>query len=172
MGSILETSRLVLREAVADDAAFLLELMNEPAYHANIGDRGVRTVEDARSYLAAKYSTSYRTLGYGLYVVELKREAVVIGICGFVKRETLEHADVGFAFLTRFCGQGYGYESASAVLGYGQAKLGFAKVYGVTSRTNEASIRLLEKLGFRFNRETAMPGYAEASLLFARTFGT
>lgn len=172
MATILETPQLRLREAAAEDAAFLLELMNEPAYHANIGDRGLRTVEDARGYLAEKYSASYHTLGYGLYLVELKPEAVAIGICGFVKRETLAHADAGFAFLARFCGQGYGYEAAAAVLDYGGTTLGFTQVYGVTSRTNQASIRLFEKLGFAYDREIALPGYAEESLLFARAFPT
>lgn len=168
MPAILETPRLVLRPARPGDAAFFLELMNEPAYLANIGDRGLRTLEDATGYIAERFTASYEQLGYGLYLVELKGGGrIPIGICGFVKRNVLESADLGFAFLARFCAQGYGYESAAAVLEYGRTTLGFAQVFGVTSRANRASIRLLEKLGFAFARAIALAGYAEESLLFS-----
>lgn len=167
MSAILETPRLVLRPARPNDSAFLLELMNEPAYLANIGDRGLRTLEDAAGYIAERYTASYEQLGYGLYLVELTGGGVPIGICGFVKRDVLEYADLGFAFLARFCAQGYGHESATAVLEYGRTALGFAEVFGVTSRANRASIRLLEKLGFAYAREIALAGYAEESLLFS-----
>ena len=167
MPAILETPRLVLRPAQPSDAAFFFELMNEPAYHANIGDRGLRTLEDAAGYIAERYTASNELLGYGLYLVATKAEAVPIGICGFVKRDVLESADLGFAFLARFCAQGYGYESAVAVLEYGRTTLGFAEVFGVTSRANRASIRLLEKLGFSYARAISLAGYAEESLLFS-----
>lgn len=168
MATILETLRLVLRPARPSDAAFLLELMNEPAYLTNIGDRGLRTLEDAAGYIAERYTASYAQLGYGLYLVVTKEEEIPLGICGFVKRDVLENADLGFAFLERFCAQGYGFESAAAVLAYGRKTLGFAQVFGVTARANRASIRLLEKLGFSYLRELALPGYAEESLLFAK----
>lgn len=164
----METPRLELRPARTSDAAFLLELMNEPRYHEHIGDRGLRTVEDAESYIAEKYSASYARFGYGLYIVETKAEGVAIGICGFVKRDTLEHPDLGFAFLERFCAQGYGYESAAAALEFGRVKLGFTQLFGVTSPRNQASIRLLEKLGFSSEGTTQLPSYAEPSLLFSR----
>jgi RimJ/RimL family protein N-acetyltransferase len=172
MAALLETPRLVIRPAEASDAAFLLELMNEPGYHENIGDRGLRTVEDAENYLTAKYTASYAKLGYGLYIVEAKAEAVALGICGFVKREVLEDADIGFAFLERFCGRGYGYESAAALLEYGRQTLGFGRVFGVTSAHNRASIRLLEKLGLSCERTVELPGYTEPSLLFSRSLST
>ena len=156
MSAILETPRLVLRPAQPSDAAFFLELMNEPAYHANIGDRGLRTLEDAAGYIAERYTASYEHLGYGLYLVETKAEAVPIGICGFVKRDVLERADLGFAFLARFCAQGSGYDSAAAVLEYGRETLGFAEVFGVTCRAHRPSLRLLEQLGFSSPRALAL----------------
>src|SRR5580658_5217009 len=97
MEPILATPRLILRRLGPGDAAFMLELMNEPPYHENIGDRGVRTTSDARRYIEEKYISSYESHGYGLYLVELKDEQIPIGICGLVRRMTLDHPDVGFA---------------------------------------------------------------------------
>lgn len=165
----LETPRLVLREVIPTDAAFLLELMNEPAYKAAIGDRGVRTVGDAEAYIAAKYTASYQENGYGLYLVELKAQGVPIGVCGFVKRPMLEHPDIGFAYLEPYRAQGYGYESAVAVLHYGRETLKFSQIYGVTAKTNRGSIRLLEKLGLHYERLISLPGYTDESLLLSRT---
>lgn len=170
MAFILETTRLALRPAERSDAAFLLELMNEPGYIKNIGDREVRTVGDAEAYIDAKFSESYKTLGFGLWIVETKTEATALGICGFIKRDALANPDLGFAYLERFWSQGYGYESAAAVLEYGCDTLGLYQVFAVTSKTNRASIRLLEKLGFTCNGTIVLPGYAEESNLFSLIF--
>ncbi len=170
MKSILQTQRLTLREASKDDVRFILELMNERGYIANIGDRGVRTIEDAGAYLEAKYTANYHSLGYGLYVVETKTDGIAVGVCGFVKREMLEHANIGFAYLERFWSRGYGYEAAAAVVEYGRTVLGFPRVFGVTSRLNHGSIRILEKLGLTYQQSISLPGYAEESLLFSKSF--
>jgi RimJ/RimL family protein N-acetyltransferase len=146
---IVETERLVLREITTDDAAFLLELINTPKFHRYIGDRGVRTVEAARTYLDERYLASYREHGYGLYAVRLKN-GTPIGNCGFVKRDVFEFPDIGFAFLPEYESQGYGSESAKAVLDYGRDVLGFTRVLAITSPDNDASVKLLEKLGFAF----------------------
>lgn len=168
MTLILETPRLILRKAASSDGAFIMELMNERSYLANIGDRGVRTLDDAVAYLDAKYRTSYEKLGYGSYVVEEKTTSTPIGICGYVKRDSLEDADIGFAFLERCWSRGYGYEAASGVLEYGRDVLGFSKVLGVTAQANLPSIRLLQKLGFSYERLLLLPGYSEKSLLFSK----
>jgi ribosomal-protein-alanine N-acetyltransferase len=169
--AILETSRLVLRRVEKRDAAFMLELMNEPAYIANIGDRGIRTVGDAEAYIDAKYTANYERLGYGLYLVELRDDRVPVGICGFVRREALECADLGFAFLEKFRRMGFGFESSEAVLAYGRETLGFARVLGVTSPANQGSIQLLQKLGFAFDRSVRLPGYAGESRLYSLALG-
>lgn len=166
----LETTRLVLRPVEKSDAAFILELMNEPGYLKNIGDRGVRTVEDAEAYIDAKFIETYRTLDFGLWIAVSKAESIAIGICGFVKRDVLEYPDLGFAFLERFWSQGYGSESAAAALAYGRATLRLSQVYGVTSQANCASMRLLEKLEFTYDRTILLPGHAEQSLLFSLKF--
>lgn len=150
MTRILETERLVLRRMAEGDAAFILELLNEPAFIQNIADKGVRTLDDARAYIANGPVASYARFGFGLYVVELKASAEPIGICGLIKREELEDVDIGFALLTRHTAQGYGFEAASATLAYGMRELGLKRVVGITAPDNQKSIRLLERIGLRF----------------------
>lgn len=147
---ILETERLVLRELDADaDAAFVLVLLNTPKFLKYIGDRQVRDLEGSAALIEDRYRQSYRDHGYGLYAVERRSDERQIGLCGFVRRDSLPGPDVGFAFLPEFEGQGYGYESASAIMKYGREKLGFGQVLAITSLDNDASSRLLEKLDFR-----------------------
>lgn len=172
---ILETERLVLREIVETDAEFTLDLLNQPSFIKYIGDRNVRSIQEAREFIETRYRKSYRDFGFGLYIVELKAEFSVpefkiqtsLGICGFVKRETLPDADIGFAFLPQFCGKGYAFESANAVMKYGRDVLGLKRVLAITSQDNESSGRLLEKLGFKFEKLINLPTDAEELKLFA-----
>ena len=147
--TVLETQRLVIRNVTLADAAFVLALINSPKFHKYLADRGVRTVKAAEKYVDERYLTSYRDHGYGLYTVCL-RDGTPIGNCGFVKRPNFNFPDIGFAFLPEFEGQGYGFESASAVLNYGRDTLGFTRVFAITSQDNDVSVRLLTKLGFEF----------------------
>ncbi len=164
---ILETERLVLRRLALDDAAFLLELLNEPAFLKNIGDRGARTLTDARRYIARGPVASYRKFGFGLYLVELKDSGAPIGICGLLKRDWLNDADIGFAFLRRYWSQGYARESAAAVMNYGWTTLRLKRIVAITKPTNQASIALLEKLGLRFEKIVTQPDHAGENKLFA-----
>lgn len=161
---IIETERLLIREITADDAPFVLELINTPKFHKYIGDRGVRTVEKAGPYVEEKFLKNYRGLGYGLYAVCLK-DGTAIGNCGFVRRDTLPGPDIGFAFLPEYEGKGYAFESASAVMKYGRETLGFDRVLAITTLDNDASIRLLERLGFVF--EKIIDSAGEKLMLFA-----
>ena len=148
---ILETERLILRELrTDDDAEFVYALLNTPKFIKYIGDRGVTSPENAATFIENRYRLSYRDNGFGLYVVEQRSNGAATGLCGFVRRATLPGPDVGFAFLPEFEGLGYGFESASAVMDYGRDTLGFTDVLAITSLDNEASIRLLEKLGFSY----------------------
>lgn len=149
---VLETDRLVLRRMSVDDAEFELRLLNEPSFLRFIGDRGVRTLEDARAYILKGPVDMYERLGFGLYITELKEEGVPIGICGLVKRDFLEDVDIGFAFLPEFWGQGYASEAAAAVMEYAKGALGLKRLVAITNPENHSSIRLLEKLGFQFDR--------------------
>ena len=164
---VLETDRLILRHQTVEDAAFMLELWNDPSWIQNIGDPGVRTVEEARGRIATRGVESYETLGYGFYLVELKDGGLPLGICGFAKRDFLEEPDVGFAFLPRYWGKGYAYEAAAAVMEYGKSVLGFTRIVAITSEHNEASGKLLEKLGLQFEKLLPYPGRDEMVRLYS-----
>lgn len=148
----LETPRLRLRRMTEDDAAFVLELLNQPSFLRYIGDKGVRTLEDAREYVRQGPAASYERHGFGLYVVELKDVGAPIGINGLLRRDYLDAPDIGFAFLPRAWSQGYARESAEAVLAEGRERFCLRRVLAITSPDNQASIGLLARLGFRFER--------------------
>ena len=165
--TILETDRLVLRRMSLDDDAFIRTLLNEPSFLRYIGDRGVRTLDDARRYIADGPLASYERRGFGLYIVETKGDRAPIGICGLLKRDTLEHPDIGFAFLPRFWSRGYAYESASAVLSYGRDVLAIPCILAITSPDNEASIKLLTRLGFSYEGTRRLTEAAPEVKVFA-----
>jgi RimJ/RimL family protein N-acetyltransferase len=149
---VLETARLILRWLSVEDAEFILRLLNEPSFVRFIGDKGVRTVDDARNYILRGPVDSYERFGFGLYLTELKDDGVPIGICGLLKRESLEDVDIGFAFLPQFWRKGYAFESSSAVMTYGRRVIGLNRIVAITSPENDASIKVLEKLGLSFER--------------------
>jgi ribosomal-protein-alanine N-acetyltransferase len=163
---ILETKRLRLRRLAEQDAAFILELVNEPAFIQNIGDKGVGTLDDARNYISGGPVASYVKYGFGLYCVELKETEEPIGICGLLKRDALDDVDIGFALLEKFRGRGFAYESGAAVMEHGHSTLGLKRIVAITSPDNEASIRVLQKLGLHFDKMIRMPGSSEDTRLF------
>lgn len=167
MTNILETNRLTLRELSTDDAGFILELLNDPSFLHNIGDRGVRTREDAIQYLLKGPIDSYSRLGFGLWLVELKDSQVPIGMCGLIKRDTLEDVDIGYAFLPPFWSKGYASESASAVMEYGFKTLGLKRLVAITNPDNAGSIRVLEKIGLRFERRIKLIQDGAEVMLFS-----
>ena len=149
---LIETERTILRETVEGDGEFILDLLNQPSFIKYIGDRNVRSVEAAREYIENRFAESYRKFGFGMWAVELKDSGTPIGICGFVKRDTLPDADIGFAILPQFEGKGYALESAVGVMGYGGDVFQFKRVLAITTKDNESSGRLLGKLDFKFER--------------------
>ena len=165
---ILVTERVIVREVEVADAAFILDLLNQPSFIKYIGDRGVRTIVEAGEFIENRYRQSYRDFGFGLYVVKLKADPTPLGICGFVKRDTLPDADIGFAFLPQYWGQGYAFEAAAAVMRYGREVLGLKRVLAITSQDNESSGRLLEKLGFVYDGLRKMPRDEQELKLFSR----
>lgn len=156
MSVILETNRLRLRQLTDDDASFILELLNDPAFLTNIGDKGVRDEDGARRYVAEGPARSYEQHGFGLWAVELKESSTPIGMCGLLKRDTLPDVDIGYAFLPQYRAQGYAYEAAEATMRHARETLGIGRVIAIVSPGNESSIRLLEKIGLRFDRTIQM----------------
>jgi RimJ/RimL family protein N-acetyltransferase len=155
--TVVETERLTLRRLTVDDAEFMLGALNEPSFLQFIGDRGVRTLDDARAYLLKGPLDMYERHGFGLFLVSLK-DGTPIGTCGLIQRDTLPDVDIGFAFLPGFWGQGYAYEAASAVLAYGRNDLGLRRIVAITAQDNRSSIRLLEKIGLTFERLIRLNG--------------
>jgi [ribosomal protein S5]-alanine N-acetyltransferase len=148
-GNVIQTERLVLRQLELHDAAFILELLNEAAFLRFIGDKGVRTLGGAREYILKGPIDSYARHGFGLYAVCLL-DGTPTGICGLVRRDGLADVDVGFAFLSRHCSNGYAAESASAVLVHARQVLRLQRIVAITSPENWGSIAVLEKIGLKF----------------------
>ena len=164
--TVLATRRLSLRRLSPSDAEFILELVNDPEFLRFIGDKAVRTADDARQYILDGPVASYQRNGFGLWRVEVKNSGVPVGMCGLLKRESLPDVDIGFAFLPAYRSQGYAFESASAVLDYARAQFGLRRVVAITNPDNAGSIRVLEKLGMRFERMiTVSDGEPEVQLL-------
>lgn len=164
---VLETDRLILRRLLLEDAEFILGLLNEPSYVHFIGDKGVRSIIDAREYILQGPIASYNQFGFGLYLTEMKNSGVPIGICGLLKRGCLPDVDIGFAFLPQFWSQGYAFEAASAVMAYARGVLGLERIVAIVSPDNDRSIKVLSKLGLRFERIDRWPEDGSEIKLYA-----
>ncbi len=162
---ILETERLNLRELNVEDAAFVLQLVNEPEWLRFIGDRGVHTLDAATGYILNSFLGMYARLGFGMWLVERKEDGAAIGICGLIKRDALEDIDLGFAFLAGYRRKGYAFEATTATTAYAKNTLSLGRILAIVSPDNDASRSLLAKLGFRFEQMTRLPtGTAEVML--------
>jgi RimJ/RimL family protein N-acetyltransferase len=162
---ILETERLRLRKFTTDDTDFIIELLNSPGWLKYIGDRNVKTKQQSIEYLKKGPIKSYAQNGFGLSLVETK-ERQAIGMCGIIKRESLEYPDIGFAFLPDFTGRGYACEIARATLAYAVNELKITRISAITLPHNQKSIRLLEKIGMRFIKSFSFENSEEELLLF------
>ena len=163
---ILETDRLILRQLVVEDATFIFALLNDPGWLRFIGDRGIRTLDDARNYILQGPVAMYARHGFGLYLAARKQDGVPIGLCGLLKRDGLADVDIGYAFLPQFRGQGYAAEAAAAVMAYGKNVLELARIVAITAPDNERSAKVLEKLGLTFTKMITLPGDESAVKLF------
>jgi RimJ/RimL family protein N-acetyltransferase len=163
---VLRTERLILRHLSEEDAPFILELLNSQGFIDNIGDRGVRDLDGARRYVTEGPGASYQKYGYGLWLAVLKKTGEPIGICGLVKRDGLEDADVGYALLERYWGHGYAQEGAAATLAHAREVIGLGRVVAITDPSNAGSIAVLKKIGMKAAGLIKVPGYDEDSAFF------
>jgi RimJ/RimL family protein N-acetyltransferase len=166
---VLQTQRLTLRHFDLNDAAFIVELLNEPSWLQHIGDKGIKTSSDAERYIQDGPLAMYARLGFGLYLVELTDSGEPLGMCGLIKRDTLQDVDLGFAFLSRVWGNGYAYEAATAVMSYAATRLRIDRIVAITSQTNQASGKLLRKLGFTFEHLVATTVGGQDLMLYSIT---
>jgi len=165
----LETGRLTLRRFGFDDATFILRLLNEPSFIENIGDRGVRSIEDAHRYLREGPLAMYEKYGFGLWHAARNSDGAAVGTCGLLRRDNLPDVDIGYAFLPEFWGLGYAIEAAEATMRHGAKEFGLRRVIAVVSQGNNPSIRVLEKLGMRYERMFAMRPDEPEVRLYGRT---
>ncbi|MBP7687981.1 MAG: GNAT family N-acetyltransferase [Thermoflexales bacterium] len=168
--TILETDRLIVRGLTLDDAAFILELVNDPDWLRFIGDRHVHSLEEARTYLHNGPLAMYDRSGFGLYAVVLKGHDLPIGLCGLIQRAGLIDVDLGFAYLPQYRAKGYAFEAAAAVMAYGRRTFGLKRIVAITSLDNARSIYLLERLGFAFETIIRLTDDGEELKLFAVDF--
>lgn len=161
-----ESERLRIRPFDFRDADFILRLLNEPSFIANIADKGVRDREGACAYLANGPMTSYRERSFGLAMVERRSDGAALGMCGLIKRDALDDVDIGYAFLPEFTGQGYAFEAARRTLADARERLSLQRVVAVVNPDNAASRRLLEKLGFALEKPIALHSETPDVLLY------
>lgn len=148
---VARTPRLILRQLTPADASFMLVLLNSQGFIENIGDRGVRTLVQAKDYILNGPMKSYAECGFGFYAVVLAENGFTIGICGLIKRPTLDNVDIGYAFLPQYWGKGYAFEAAKAAFDLGKS-LDIERIVAIVSAHNGASKALLNKLGLQFEQ--------------------
>ena len=163
----IKTDRLLLRELTEDDSDFILKLLNQPSFLKFVGDKGVRTLDDARRHLTKGPIASYAEHGFGLYIVQLRADDTSIGMCGLLKRPTLDDPDFGFGFIPEFWSLGFATEAAQAVLDYATGVLGLERIVAITSKNNVSSIRVLERVGLQFERMISLAPNAPEIYLFS-----
>lgn len=166
MAFLLETERLILRKFNTADAGFVMSLLNSPGWLRYIGDRGIKTRADAEKYIAG-LEDHHSLHGFGPMLVALKTTEEPLGMCSLIKRETLPHVDIGFAFLPEYNGKGYAFEASKKTHSYAKEALGLTELCAIVNSDNEASIQLLNKLGFSFVKEHVVEGEAEPLLFFS-----
>jgi RimJ/RimL family protein N-acetyltransferase len=162
----LKTERLLIRQFTVEDTEFIVELLNQPSFIRFIGDKKVRTIEDARNYIQTGPLDSYKRYGFGSCMVQLKDTNEPIGMCGLLKRDALEHPDLGFAFLPEAWGKGYAFEAASAALLQARDVLRLGRILAITNPDNDSSMKLLNRLGFQFERLIRLSNDADQVNLF------
>jgi len=165
---VAETNRLTISKFTIADAPFFLELVNTPHWIKYIGDRNIKTIREAEQRIINGHIKSYETHGFGFYKLNLKENNNPIGTCGLIKRDTLEHVDIGFAFLPEYESKGYGFESSKAILKIAKDEFKLETILAITLLTNQPSINLLEKLGLSFQKKVKPFDDNEELLLFAK----
>lgn len=167
---LCQSERLSIDLISTQDTAFIVELVNSPGWLKYIGDRKVYSEEDAKGFIENRLWAHQEKHGYGTWKVSLKEDMKAIGVCGFVKRDYLDDADIGFALLPEYQGSGYMSEAAMACLEFGKEQLGFRKVMAISNCDNLASHRLLGKIGFVNEGKILPPDEHEEIFLFSREF--
>jgi ribosomal-protein-alanine N-acetyltransferase len=164
---ICETERLIICQLTVQDAPFVLTLLNTPTWIQFIGDRGIKNMDEARNYLLNGPLSSYKRLGFGLFLVKLKEGDVSIGMSGLIKRDGLDNVDIGFALHPNYTGKGYAFESTAAVMKHAREVLKLTTIDAITTEDNARSIALLKKIGLQYKKMVTLPGNQKEYMLFS-----
>lgn len=151
MKPILETNRLILRELNIDDAKNFYELNLNPNVVKYTGDKAFANVAEAQIFL--NNYKDYEINGFGRWAVIDKSNGEFLGWCGLKYVQELNETDIGFRFFEKHWGKGFATESAKACLEFGFEKLKLKSIVGRAMAKNIASIKVLEKLGLKYERE-------------------
>ena len=165
--NLITTDRLLINRITIDDAGFILELMNDKDWIKNIGDKGLRTIEDVQAYIQNRFLKTYIESNYGFYTMNLKNTLQIIGIVGLVDRKGIDHIDIGYGILPEFRGKGYAFEAAKAIYDYGYQELNLEKIVAIVNPDNLPSIKLLSKLGLEFEKMIRLPDEEIDILLYS-----
>ncbi len=165
-----ETERLIIKPTNTEDAKFIFEIMNTPKYHKYIGDRNIKSLEDAENYIKNRMLLQYEKVGFGNFTIILKSDDSKIGFCGIYLRDGLDIPDIGFAFFEEFEGKGYAFEAASELKKLAKTEFGLQKLSGITVEYNHSSRKLLEKLGLKFQKKFFMEGDPEELIYYEIEF--
>jgi RimJ/RimL family protein N-acetyltransferase len=165
--NLIQTDRLLINKITIDDAAFVLELMNDKDWIKNVGDKGVRTIEDAQAYIQQRFIKTYQESNCGFYSLNIKNTHEIIGIAGLVDREGIDHIDIGYGILPEFRGKGYAFEATKAIYDYGYQELNLEKIVAIVNPDNLHSIKLLSKLGLEFEKMIRLPDEEIDILLYS-----
>ena len=161
-----ETERLIIKPTNTEDTEFIFEIMNTPKYHKYIGDRNIKSIEDAENYIKNRMLLQYEKVGFGNFTIILKSDDSKIGFCGIYVRPSLETPDIGFAFFEEYEGKGYAFEAASELKKLAKTEFGLQKLSGITVEYNHSSRKLLEKLGLKFQKKFFMEGDPEELMYY------
>ena len=167
---IMETERIVMREFTEEDAGLIYDLLNSPGWLKHIGQRGIKGEEDARGYIENLIMPGYEKHGYGFYLMIRKDDGAHLGMCGLINRDTLDDVDIGFAILPEYEGNGYTTEAALATMEFAKNEIGLKRIAAITVPYNSSSIRILEKLGMKFEKMINIPNDSEDLMLYVREF--
>lgn len=162
---VAETDRLILRHFESGDAPFVLELLTDPDFRANIGDRGVHDLATAREWVEVRAPAVHAEHGYGMFAVVARDSGRAVGMAGLVRRDGLDHPDIGYAFLPAGRGRGYALEAVRTVLDWATGR-GIETVVAIVSPGNMRSIAILERVGMMPARTTRMPGADHDVILY------
>lgn len=153
----IQTERLILKRVSLADAEFIQKLYNGAKFIEFIGDKGIRTVEDAQNYIEKRFLPQIEKLGFGNYIIIRKEDERKVGSVGIFERDGLDVHDIGFSFLPEFEAKGYGFEAASALIHVSFTEFGLQKISAITSNANISSQKLIEKLGLKYLKNIQLP---------------